>query len=127
MKQPYGIGILGNRCTHGVGVCQSFQHDQRFNVITGYEANPRRQAELSLAIGRELVTSYQMVIERKDVDIVVITCDPCDKAQMVEAAAAAGKHIFLNKPLCESLDSARQIERTVERYSIQFVYDILMV
>ena len=127
MKQPYGIGILGNCCTHGVGVCQSFQHDQRFNVITGYEANPRRQAELSLAIGRELVTSYQMVIERKDVDIVVITCDPCDKAQMVEAAAAAGKHIFLNKPLCESLDSARQIERTVERYSIQFVYDIPMV
>ena len=79
------------------------------------------------AIRRELVTSYQMVIERKDVDIVVITCDPCDKAQMVEATAAAGKHIFLNKPLCESLDSARQIERTVERYSIQFVYDILMV
>jgi predicted dehydrogenase len=127
VKQSYGIGILGNCCTHGVGVCHSFQQDQRFKVITGYEANPRRQAELSLAIGQELVTSYQRVIERKDVDIVVITCDPRDKAQMVEAAAAAGKHIFLNKPLCESLDSARQIERTVERYPIQFVYDIPMV
>ena len=72
VKQSYGIGILGNCCTHGVGVCHSFQQDQRFKVITGYEANPRRQAELSLAIGQELVTSYQRVIERKDVDIVVL-------------------------------------------------------
>jgi predicted dehydrogenase len=42
----------------------------------------------------------------------------------VEKAAQAGKHIFLNKPLAENLDSARRIEKAVGDSGVQFVYDI---
>ena len=56
-----------------------------------------------------------------------LCCDPCDKADWVERAAAAGKHIFLNKPFCESLESARRIEAAVERHGVQLVHDIVAV
>ena len=56
-----------------------------------------------------------------------LCCDPCDKAHWVEQAAAAGKHVFLNKPFCESLESARRIEAAVERHGVQLVHDIVAV
>ena len=42
-------------------------------------------------------------------------------------AARAGKHVFLNKPMCESLESAMRIEAAVERYGVQLVHDIEVI
>ena len=46
------------------------------------------------------------------------------KAAWVEKAVQAGKHVFLNKPMAESLDSARRIEAAVAGSKLQLVYDI---
>ena len=123
----YGVGVLGNCCTHGLGVCGAFERHPAAYVVTAYEKNPRRAKELEARLGSPLAASYDAVINHPDVMIVGIACDPSDKAEMVEKAAAAGKHIFLNKPLCESLDSARRIAAAVKKYHVQFVHDIPMV
>jgi len=123
----YGVGILGNCCTHGAGICAMFQGRPDTNVVAAFERNPRRAAELAEVLGRPLVASYEAVVEHPEVAFVAVTCDPGDKADMVERAAAAGKHIFLNKPLAESLDSARRIQAAVQRHGVQFVHDIPMV
>jgi predicted dehydrogenase len=67
------------------------------------------------------------VIHHPDVDFVVVTSDPCDKAELVAKAAAAGKPILLNKPLSESLESARRIAKTVKEHGVPFVYDVPMI
>ncbi len=125
--KPYNVGILGNCCTHGAGICNMFKSRSDTHVIAAYEENPRRAEELQGVFGASLSTSYESVINHPAVDFVAVTCDPCDKADMVELAAAAGKHIFLNKPLCESLDSARRIAEAVGKHNIHFVHDIPMV
>lgn len=126
-ERQYGVGVLGNCCTHGAGVCNQFMGHADTRVITAYEKNPRRATELGQVFGAPLARSYEEVINHPEVDFVAITCDPGDKADMVEAAAAAGKHIFLNKPLCESLDSARRIAKAVQTHAVHFVHDIPMV
>jgi predicted dehydrogenase len=78
-------------------------------------------------LGKPLAASYDAVITDPAVDFVAISCDPCDKATMVEKAARAGKHIFLNKPPCESLDSARRIAEAVKEHPVWLVHDIPMV
>ncbi len=125
--KPYGVGILGNCCTHGAGICGMFKRRSDTRVIAAYEKTPRRAEELQGVFGAPLARSYEEVINHPDVDFVSITCDPCDKADMVETAAAAGKHIFLNKPLCESLDGTRRIAEAVKKYHVHFVHDIPMV
>lgn len=129
-QQPakkYGVGILGNCCTHGAGLCGMFQQRPDTRVVAAFEADPRRAAELAQAFGGPLAASYDAVIALPDVDIVAIACDPCDKAAMVEKAAAAGKPIFLNKPFCDSLDGARRIVAAVRQYNVPLVHDIPMV
>ena len=126
-KKVYGVGILGNCCTHGAGVCRRFQGHPRTRVVAAFEKDPRRAGELQKRFGSPLAESYDAVIQHPDVDFVAVTCDPCDKAHMVEKAAAAGKPIFLNKPISESLDGARRIAAAVEKHDATFVYDIPMV
>jgi len=96
-------------------------------VVAAYERNERRAIELGKALGRPLTCSYDEVVEHTDVEIVAITCDPGEKAQWVERAAAKGKHVFLNKPFCESLNSARRIAAAVNDSGVWLVHDIPMV
>ena len=123
----YGVGVLGNCCTHGAGACGAFMRRTDTRVVAAYEKNERRAQELAKVLGAPLAKSYEDVIRRPEVDIVVVTCDPCDKAEMVEKAAAAGKHIWLNKPFCESLDSARRIAEAVREHKVWLVHDVPMV
>lgn len=123
----YRLGILGNCCTHGAGLASGLNARADVEVLTGYERDPRRGRELAEAMGCPLADDYEEVLTHPDVDIVVITTDPCDKAEMVERACAAGKHIFLNKPMAHSLDSARRIVRAVEDSGVKLVLDIPMV
>ncbi len=123
----YGVGIAGNCCTHGAGLCGMFKNHPRTRVVAAFEPDPRRAKELQRSLGRPLAESYDAVIRNPNVDVVAVSCDPCDKATMVERAATAGKHVFLNKPACESLDSARRIRRAVKQHDITLVHDIPMV
>jgi predicted dehydrogenase len=127
MKQVYGVGIVGNCCTHGAGLCAQFQGRKETRVVAAFEANPLRARELAAAWGRPLSYSEGAVISNPAVDIVVISCDPFRKAEVVERAAAAGKAILLNKPACDSLDAARRIAATVRRHNTQLVHDIPMI
>jgi predicted dehydrogenase len=127
VKDVYGIGVAGNCCTHGAGVCAMFKARKDTRVVAAFEQHPPRARELADVLGKPLAASYDAVIQNPEVDIVAIACDPCDKAAIVEKAARAGKHIFLNKPPCESLDSARRIARAVTENRVWLVHDIPMV
>ena len=126
-KEVYGVGIVGNCCTHGAGLCAMFRSRGDTRVVAAFEANPRRARELEAVLGKPLARSYDAVIRDPAVDIVAVSCDPCDKADMVEKAASAGKAVLLNKPACDSLDAARRIAGAVRRHHVWLVHDIPMV
>src|SRR5262245_59145857 len=126
-EKIFGVGIVGNCCTHGAGLCALFQGRTDTRVAAAFEANPRRARELSEIWGKPLSVSYEAVIGDPRVEIVVISCDPREKAAMVERAAAAGKAIFLNKPACDSLDAARRIAAAVRRHHVTLIHDIPMI
>ena len=79
---------------------------------------------LETAMGGKLAQCGQAIIDDPNVEIVALACSPHKKADWAEAAAAAGKHIFLNKPFAGSLDSARRIGTAVEAAGVQLVHDI---
>lgn len=123
----YHLGILGNCCTHGAGAVNALKARQEAQLVAGYEAHPQRAVELEAALGFPLARSFEEVIERPEIDIVVITTDPCEKARLVEKACLAGKHIFLNKPFSHTLSDARRIVKAVKSSKVKLVFDIPMV
>jgi predicted dehydrogenase len=120
----YGIGILGNCCTHGEFVAAALAQEPEARIVGGWESDPRRMAGLSAAIGMPLASSPDELLDDPEIDIVALACSPHEKAAWVERAVDAGKHVFLNKPMAESLSSARRIERALAGSTTQLVYDI---
>ena len=69
----------------------------------------------------ETVLDYRDVLKRSDVAAVVI-CTPTDTHyQMILDAAAAGKHVFCEKPLDLSVDRIKKINEEVEKCGIQLM------
>jgi predicted dehydrogenase len=124
MSKHYGVGILGNCCTHGEFVAFALQQEPEADIVAGWEDDPRRTTGLAAATGLDLAPSPEALLEDPAIDIIALACSPHEKAAWVEKTAQAGKHIFLNKPMAESLDSAWRIERAVAGSAIQLVYDI---
>ena len=96
-------------------------------MVTGYEKNPRRAEELKDAMDSELADSYRAVASNPNVQILVVTCDPCDKLELVELAAEAGKAVFINKPLCHTPSAARQLVEVIRKANIPAVFDAPMI
>jgi len=121
------VGILGNCCTHGEFVAAALHQEAEAKIIAGWEEDPRRKQGLSEAIGMPLKESAEALLDDPEIEIIALACSPHQKADWVEKAIQAGKHIFLNKPFAESLSSARRIEKAVTESNIQLVHDIAVI
>jgi predicted dehydrogenase len=126
-RQKLRVGVLGNCCTHGEFVVAALTAEPDAELVGGCEADPRRAAALASKLGTPLRSTPDELIEDPEIDVIAVSCHPCDKARWVERATEAGKHIFLNKPMCESLDSARRIQAAVRRHGVQLVHDIVVI
>lgn len=54
-------------------------------------------------------TDYRAVLDRRDIDVVIITSYTSAHATHCVAAAEAGKHVLLDKPIATSIDDATRI------------------
>jgi predicted dehydrogenase len=61
---------------------------------------------------------WERVIERKDIDMVDISTPGFLHHPMVIAAAQAGKHVFCEKPLANTLSEAKEMLKAVEKAGV---------
>jgi predicted dehydrogenase len=60
--------------------------------------------------------SYLQLLDNKDVDAVLISSPAYTHAGFMEAAAAAGKHIYCEKPVSPDVAGCRKMEKVGERF-----------
>lgn len=89
--------------------------------IVGVATTRRETARVAGAeIGCDIaVTDYRPLLDRDDVHIVDI-CTPHDShAEIVTAAAKAGKHIYCEKPLARTLDEANRMADAIRDANVK--------
>ena len=64
------------------------------------------------------VSDWREVVERPDIDIIDITAPNAMHQEVAEAAAAAGKHIFCEKPVGISTEATARIEAAARRAGV---------
>lgn len=64
-------------------------------------------------------TDWRRLIERKDIDLVDIGTPGSTHAEIAIAAAKAGKHVFCEKPLANSLDECRKMLEAVRATGVK--------
>src|SRR5262245_28118629 len=70
--------------------------------------SPGKATEFCARHSIALVDSYDAILRDKTIDAVVLATPPSAHAGQVIAAAAAGKHVFVEKPFTLAADTARR-------------------
>ncbi|MBO1436986.1 Gfo/Idh/MocA family oxidoreductase [Meiothermus sp. CFH 77666] len=102
------MGLAHARVLSGLAECRVVR------VVDTLAQNAERVAvELGAKASTHLEDAFQ-----PDVDAVIITTPTPTHAEVVEAAARAGKAIFVEKPIAESLEAGRRVVAAVERTGV---------
>jgi predicted dehydrogenase len=90
----------------------------RVEVVGGFSPTEARRAAFHARFGIPVVESADAIFDDPAVDYVVILTPPSSHLELAARAAAAGKHVLLEKPLEISLERSRQVVETAERSGI---------
>ncbi len=78
----------------------------------------RAEAAAALA-GAEPSRDYRKAFERKDIDYAVIATPDHWHARLTIEAAAAGKHVYCEKPMTHTVEEARQVVEAVRNAGVK--------
>jgi len=99
-----GLGTWGQ---HLVSAVQGKSDAIRFTA--GATRTPQKAADFCRAHGIRLVSNFDELLKEGSIDAVVLATPHSTHAEQIAAAAEAGKHVFVEKPLALTLDDADRV------------------
>lgn len=121
---PFGVLLVAGSHTHQENYAASFAGDARCRIIGVCDAIDidDRRRKLNERLARELSVPWlpdlDAALARDDVHIVSICAEPERRAPIIVRAAAAGKHLYLDKPLAASVGEADAIVAAATRAGV---------
>ena len=113
--KKYNLGIIGVGM-YGKVLMRCFQQDGRANIIWVNSASKATTKSAAKEFGVEKWSlDYRDILADHAVDAVVISTPPYVHAEQLTAALEAGKHVLIEKPLAESVDSVKKIVAAAEQ------------
>ena len=101
-------------------MARAYAGSEAVDLVTCYTRNPERRASFAAGFGCGQDESLADLLARDDVDALVVTVPNDQHAPVIEAAAAAGKHVYTEKPVAVDLADVRRISRAVTGSGIVF-------
>jgi inositol 2-dehydrogenase len=110
-----GAGRMGKVFAHTLAFAVS-----EVELLAVADVNLQTSQEAAARYGAKyFYTDYHELLRRDDIDAVVIVTPTATHAEVIQAAAAAGKHIFSEKPLAQTLESCDQAIAAVEQAGVK--------
>lgn len=119
MDRP-GIALLSFAHSHQGGWAQSFGQDGRARIVCAWDEEPERGRQQAERLGVAFVPSLDDVLARPDVHAVTICSTNDAHADLAVAAAQAGKHLMVQKPMATTLADCDRIVAAVERAGVRY-------
>jgi predicted dehydrogenase len=114
------VGIIGAG-VFGEQHAQAIADVNGVNVVAASRRNITALAEFNSRFGGRGYADYRDLLDDKEVDAVVIATPHQTHTSVVEAAAQAGKHILLEKPMGLTLDECDRIVRWTKEAGIKLM------
>lgn len=110
-----GVGNIGD--VHATNLASGIP-SARLEVLVDSDRNRLESATSRLGV-KKASTDFESVLADKDVEAVVLAVPTFLKADMIKKAAAAGKHIFAEKPMALNLEQADAIVSAVGKAGVK--------
>ena len=116
---PVGVAAVGLGRWARV-LARSYAGSPVVELRSAYTRNAERRRAFAAEFGCGADDSLETLLGRDDIDAVLITAPNDQHAPLIEAAAAAGKHVYTEKPVAVSLADIRRIRDAVLGSGIVF-------
>jgi len=111
----FGAGRAGN--AHARAISQT----AGARLIAVFDADAERAAAFAEDHGCQAFTSSDEVLRRDDVALVMVALPNFLHERATVDAASAGKHIFLEKPMADTVEECDRMRDAVERAGVQLL------
>ncbi|HUT26351.1 MAG TPA: Gfo/Idh/MocA family oxidoreductase [Sumerlaeia bacterium] len=125
--EKMGVGIIGCGWVAEEHI-KAFEKDERSEVralVSRQRANAERyrdKYDLKCAIE----TRHEPMLARSDVDIVVVATPHNAHTEFVVAAAEAGKHVLIEKPVAITLEDVRKQQQAVRTSGVKTIVSFVL-
>ena len=108
----------------GPNLIRNFLGLDEIEGVVACDLDEKRLAKMQKQFyGIETAANYAEVIERPDIDIVVISTPVSTHHEIAKRALTAGKHVFIEKPMTSSVAEAEELINIAEQKNLKLFVD----
>ena len=119
----YRVAVIGRtgRGDYGHGLDVVWNDIDQANVVAVADQDPKGRAEAAKRLGApKAYADYRQMLERERPQIVSVASRWLDcHHDMVLACAEVGSHVFLEKPMCQTLEQADEMIGALEKRNLK--------
>jgi predicted dehydrogenase len=121
-KIPVKVGLIGSQFISAIHA-ESLQHCSQAEIAAVASPTPGNADRFARRFGiPNAFTDYRQVLALPEIQMVVVGAPNDLHCQVVVDAAAAGKHIVIEKPLCLNLAQADQMIAACREAGVKLMY-----
>jgi len=105
-----GVALIGVGSWSGV-IANAVQRSRKLRMVTCYTRSPEKRETFSKKYGCDQEKNFEDVLKRDEVEGILLTTPNSIHAEHALLAAQNGKHVFVDKPIANTLaDGKRMVE-----------------
>ena len=120
MPDPIRLGVISFAHGHVIRYCQVIAEYDDADVVAAWDDDRERGQAQAAEFGLDWMPDLDQMLARDDIDAVFVTSPTNKHAEHVIAAAEAGKHVLLQKPMALTLEDCDAIIDAIERTGVKF-------
>lgn len=119
MSQDDGVrvGLVGIGSWSGI-IAGAVARSKKAKLVTCYSRTAEKRAAYSKQYGCDQENSYEDLLKRTDVDGVLLTSPNAVHAEQAVLAAQHGKHVFVDKPIANTMADGRRMIDACEKAGV---------
>jgi predicted dehydrogenase len=106
--KPINVACLGMGWWSDV-LADAIKRSDKLKIVSCYTRTEQKRQTFAAKYGCKSAPSYEAILEDRSIDAIINTTPNNVHLESTRAAAAAGKHMFLDKPIATTIADARAI------------------
>ncbi|PJN56509.1 hypothetical protein PAEVO_32320 [Paenibacillus sp. GM2FR] len=114
------VAMLSKWHVHADDYARRLQSHGNVKLTAVWDEQPERGSEWAARLGTDFEADLDTLLEREDIDGVVVDAPTSMHADVMVAAAEAGKHIFTEKAMALTVQECDRISAAVRKAGVKF-------
>ncbi|MGZ5660093.1 MAG: Gfo/Idh/MocA family protein, partial [Usitatibacter sp.] len=117
MSEPLRVACIGMGWWSDV-LADAMQRSGKFRIDACFTRSEDKRAKFAAKYGCRAAPAYEEILDDPTIEAIINTTPNAAHLETTREAAAAGKHVFLDKPIANTIADARALTQACRRANV---------